>query len=151
MRPEGVPFLGHGMSLPGGTEQRSHPDTASPDLGLTVCPLLCLVLGCDLKCPCPSCYDAQSQQHRLAPTLPAAHPPWTSLTFDIDLEAPAVLTTRGGHTAFPEPTVPKSQTWHLELSCRPLRLHNGLGGLRETGKGTKTVDIPWQLHVCLLD
>lgn len=72
------------------------------------------------------------------PTLPAVllfHGPRTSLTFDGDPEAPAVLTTRRGDTAFPESTVPKSQAWHLELSCCPVWLYNGLGGLREMGKG----------------
>lgn len=105
---------------------------SSLDLWLTICLLLCL--GCDLRCTCPSCYDAQSEQHQL---VPAAHPPWTSLTFYIDLEAPAVLTTRCGHAAFPKSTVPKSQTRHLKLSCSPIWLHNGLGRLRETGEGDK--------------
>lgn len=69
--------------------------------------------------------------------LPILHCPRTSLTFDVDPEAPAVLTTRRGHAAFPEPTVSKSQARHLELSCSPIWLHNGLGGLRERGEGDK--------------
>lgn len=70
--------------------------------------------------------------------LSILHGPRTSLTFDIDPEAPAVLTTRCGHTAFPEPTVPKSQAWHLKLGCSPIWLHNGLGGLKERGEGDKS-------------
>lgn len=76
--------------------------------------------------------------------LPILHCPRTSLTFDVDPEAPAVLTTRRGHAAFPEPTVSKSQARHLELSCSPIWLHNGLGGLRERGRGQTTDNV----HPC---
>lgn len=51
VRTEGVPFLGHGMSCPDGTEKCSYPDNAQPKLWLTTCLLLCLVLGHDLRCP----------------------------------------------------------------------------------------------------
>lgn len=53
-RQEGIPFLGHGMSFPDSTELCSCSDTAQPR------PLLCLVLGCDLRCPLPFFYNAQS-------------------------------------------------------------------------------------------
>lgn len=51
VRPEGVPFLGRRMSCPDGTERSSYADNAKPRLWLTVCPLLCLVLDHDLRCP----------------------------------------------------------------------------------------------------
>lgn len=79
--------------------------------------------------------------------LSILHGPRTSLTFDVDPEAPAVLTTRRRHAAFPEPTVPKSQAWHLELGCSPIWLHNGLGGLRERGEGDK----PQTMYICVAD
>ena len=60
----------------------------------------------------------------------------TSLTFDVDPETSAVLATRRGHAALPEPAVPKGQAGHLELGCGPVWLHNGLGGLRQ-GKGDR--------------
>lgn len=111
----------------------------SPGLWLTTSPCLRLVLGVTLDAPALPA---------MMPTLPAVllfHGPRTSLTFDGDPEAPAVLTTRRGDTAFPEPTVPKSQAWHLELGCSPIWLYNGLGGLRETGEGGHTSD---NIHPC---
>lgn len=142
-----------GMGCPFQTGPSGAPTSTlpSPGLWLAVCPLLCWVLGCDPRCPCPS-YDAQSEQHWLVPTLPVFRPPWISLTFDIDLEAPAVLTTRRGHAAFPESTVPKSQLWHLELSCSPIWLYNGLGRLRETKKKTnqRQCTSMWQVYICRL-
>lgn len=118
----------------------------SPDLWMTTSLRLCQVLGMTLDALafpatmpslsstgwCPLCL------------LSVFHGPRTSLTFDIDLEAPAVLTTRCGDTAFPDPTVPKSQAWHLELGCSPIWLHNGLGGLRDRGRGHTTDNI----HPC---
>lgn len=76
MRPEGDPFLEHGVSFPDGTERYSHPDSAQPRPLVDHIPSPLPGVGHDLRCPCLSCYNAQSEQHWLVSTLPAVHLPW---------------------------------------------------------------------------
>lgn len=75
MRPERSHFWGTGCAFQTGLSRAPTSTLPSPGLWLAICPLLCLVLGCDPRCPCSSYYDAQSEQHRLVPTLPVIHPP----------------------------------------------------------------------------
>lgn len=98
-----------------------------------VSPLLSLGLSFVFGSPSLSYWDPWPEQHLVEPTLGTIYPPnlRTPLTFDIDLEAPAVLATRSRYAAFPEPTVPKSQTGHFKLCCGPVWLHNDFGRLRQ--------------------
>ena len=54
-RLESAPFLGHGFPFQGGLSYAPAWRVPGPGLRLTTSPLLCLVLGYDLTCSCPSC------------------------------------------------------------------------------------------------